>query len=782
MFRKAFPIALLLWSVLWSIVLLPGRAASQTCTTTIPGGVVVGETWTTAGSPYCVTGDITVSLLTIEPGVQVLVDGPFKIEVLTTITAIGTAAEPILFSAKDPADTENLWHGLKFQSTPAGSNLTHCIIEHSSDSGLSLINSSPILKNIILRNNSTTDTGGGLDAVIDEGDLVLQDCTVTDNTSGSHGGGINAIMGTGSLRLSRCVVSNNTANISNASRNAVGGGIRVNGNSEFTNCQIMGNTSFSNCTSNFCGSVGRGGGLYSALGHASLRNCMIQDNLARAIESESTGLGKATSRGGGIYLDSGSLGLHNSIVSCNSTTAAGNSTSTEGSGIYVSAGTADIDHVTVARNNNHGLRRAGGVVAITNSIFYFNNNDGTQISGTVTATYSDIQETPIFPGMGNINFNPAFTGLECAANDLELLPGSPAIDAGDPEADDDACFPPSQGAARNDMGAYGGPLACDFFDTILSVSPSSFHFGSVDVGASSDPKQLTIANVGESNLQIGSITTTDGTEFAIQNDACSEQVILPTASCMLDIVFSPSSLGSQSATLVIPSNDMRTPVFGTPLHGIGGPLMCDDDSGELNILSTSASPGATATVVVEINTAPHEVAAFGFEVMYDAAQLTFDEFSRGDLTTDFNTLNASMPSPGVVRVGGFEPEAGTIAAGSSGSVVVLNFSVDHNVPFQDALPVSLQNLVDDVATFSISDGCVITGCPHDCDVNRDGGITPQDALLAFRYFLRLADPPLDVCQQDHADVVEPVDPGEGVTSEDALCCFNRFLGLPSCLD
>ena len=49
--------------------------AEVVCATLIPGGSVAGATWNLAGSPYCVTGNLVVSLLTIQPGVRVYVDG-----------------------------------------------------------------------------------------------------------------------------------------------------------------------------------------------------------------------------------------------------------------------------------------------------------------------------------------------------------------------------------------------------------------------------------------------------------------------------------------------------------------------------------------------------------------------------------------------------------------------------------------------------------------------------------------------------------------------------------
>jgi len=58
------------------------------------------------------------------------------------------------------------------------------------------------------------------------------------------------------------------------------------------------------------------------------------------------------------------------------------------------------------------------------------------------------------------------------------------------------------------------------------------------------------------------------------------------------------------------------------------------------------------------------------------------------------------------------------------------------------------------------------------DLNRDGSVSPADALSAFRCYLGLATCP------DCADV----DRNGSVTPADALCIFKRYLGLASCLD
>ena len=63
----------------------------------------------------------------------------------------------------------------------------------------------------------------------------------------------------------------------------------------------------------------------------------------------------------------------------------------------------------------------------------------------------------------NILSDPQFV----AAEDFHLATNSPCIDAGAPDwAYTDMCFPPSQGSDFPDMGAYGGPDACNWLDEV----------------------------------------------------------------------------------------------------------------------------------------------------------------------------------------------------------------------------------------------------------------------------------------------------------------------------
>ncbi len=100
-------------------------------------GSLTTRTLTRAGSPYKVTGNLTVpagNRLTIEPGVSLVFMGRFKLAVYGRITAQGTAANPIVFTADNRTTG---WTGLRLAATSdAGSDfLERCIFEYGNKDG-----------------------------------------------------------------------------------------------------------------------------------------------------------------------------------------------------------------------------------------------------------------------------------------------------------------------------------------------------------------------------------------------------------------------------------------------------------------------------------------------------------------------------------------------------------------------------------------------------------------------------------------------------------------------
>ncbi|UJR87191.1 DUF4215 domain-containing protein [Sandaracinus amylolyticus] len=134
--RRATSFALLLGS-LW---LVTAHASAQT---TIPGGNIINQTWTPAGSPYRVNGDIIVpagSTLTIQPGVVIEAstsDGlgsgsdvnEVEIIVRGSLRAVGSAAQPITIRSTGTGASQ--WWGISVESGATEAIFQHVTIEEA---------------------------------------------------------------------------------------------------------------------------------------------------------------------------------------------------------------------------------------------------------------------------------------------------------------------------------------------------------------------------------------------------------------------------------------------------------------------------------------------------------------------------------------------------------------------------------------------------------------------------------------------------------------------------
>src|SRR5262249_31250597 len=112
-------------------------SASAATSTTITGGNVINQTWSPAGSPYIIQGDITVpsgALLNIQPGVDVqfattdgmaaeLDTGRVELTVKGTLNALGSAALPITLHVPGSSSTTG-WYGVVVSSSAAAANLS----------------------------------------------------------------------------------------------------------------------------------------------------------------------------------------------------------------------------------------------------------------------------------------------------------------------------------------------------------------------------------------------------------------------------------------------------------------------------------------------------------------------------------------------------------------------------------------------------------------------------------------------------------------------------------
>ncbi|UCG11920.1 MAG: hypothetical protein JSU72_15585 [Deltaproteobacteria bacterium] len=203
----------------------------------------------------------------------------------------------------------------------------------------------------------------------------------------------------------------------------------------------------------------------------------------------------------------------------------------------------------------------------------------------------------------------------------------------------------------------------------------------------------------------------------------------------------------------------------------------EDNTGSLDIPGKVAPPGGTVTIPVRIQDAPEKVSALGFDVLFDPKVLTFEgAYFTGTLLDDFDHKDVIELADGRLRVAGFTT-SNAIAMGTTGNVVYLTFGANYQECTASTL--DLADLVDHIAGWSASGGHLLGGCGCDGDVNRDGSITPLDALSAFEKYLSICPTTSGIpCEEVCCDVTGEKE----CTPLDALCMFKKYLELPGCLD
>lgn len=430
-------------------------AAIEVC-----GTIDNGARWSIEDSPVVVTCDLSVAGLTIDPGVEVQIAGEFQINVSGLIHALGTREQPVIF--KPTEDNLTGWVGFYFEDATPGSEFVWSEIEGATSSGAHLVRSTPTFDHVTFRNNSAT-LGGAIRVELLSGDLQINDCRFVDNFASSAGGAIYATGPTGAgdatLEVTGSVFQNNNAGTTSTRANTAGGGIYVNGNSRIQRSAFIENEVRAYTIFVQPGRFTRGGAIYAAGGFHDVTATTFIANACR-MGSHSQTPDPSRTHGGALHLASGELTLSNSLLALNSLLP-GRNPDRRGAGIYIAGGMASIVNTTLADNSHHAVYRNSGQVDILNSILFFNNGSGTQIAGTVMATYSDIQNG--FDGEGNISLNPIFN------EQFAIVPPSPAIDAGNPSPQYNDLIPPGLGTVRNDMGHLGGPFA--IFSALANAGP-----------------------------------------------------------------------------------------------------------------------------------------------------------------------------------------------------------------------------------------------------------------------------------------------------------------------
>lgn len=90
----------------------------------------------------------------------------------------------------------------------------------------------------------------------------------------------------------------------------------------------------------------------------------------------------------------------------------------------------------------------------------------------------------------------------------------------------------------------------------VAASPAELHFPSLQLGSSSPPLSVSVSNDGSGAAGIGtaSITGPNASDFSITSDTCSKTTLAAFSGCAISVAFNPTALGTDAATLEIPSD------------------------------------------------------------------------------------------------------------------------------------------------------------------------------------------------------------------------------------
>ncbi len=294
--------------------------------------------------------DVTVekgATLTIKPGVKVIFNGPYVLNVQGTLKANGAVNDTIRFVLSDTITFNqtvyaNAWRGIKLDPEEGQdtSELRFCEIRNSKDRGIELdYYSRAVITNCNIHHNLSDNYEQGAGIYNYSDFSVIENNYIHHNKSAYDGGGI--YIGNIGSKIKNNIISYNTANS--------GGGICT---SYSGKCSIIeGNTIENNQAT-----TSTGGGIYSGAGDT-IKNNIIRNNYSQSagggiegykvcyiinnlIEGNKCG---SSCYGGGIYLAAGSFNVINNVIINNYASAGG-------SGLFLSSAGGLLANNTICKN------------------------------------------------------------------------------------------------------------------------------------------------------------------------------------------------------------------------------------------------------------------------------------------------------------------------------------------------------------------------------------------------------------------------------------------------
>ncbi|MFZ5629191.1 MAG: beta strand repeat-containing protein [Spirochaetota bacterium] len=336
-------------------------AVPSGCTTSV-AGTVTSETWTPAQSPYCVTGNVSITgTLTISAGTIVLVNPTFSITVASggSLIAQGTQSAQVVFTSANASPTPGNWGGIIFATGAVGSTITsdnyssgsllqYALVEYAGP-GITTAESL-YLDNCTIQNNRTTTTNGaGISANQAAGkQIVMRNTLILNNTVATtlYGGGLYATQR--AAIYSSKFFNNSVAHVANFLR---GGAAYLAGDANLITSSQFFNNSLSSAQSNH-----QGGALYIVGDFNVMTGNTFQGNFISLTN---------TAHGAAAYLLSNNNNVINNIFSGNTATAV--TAGSFGGALVINGFGNTLTRNTFSGNTSTGSNSSGGALTFGNN-------------------------------------------------------------------------------------------------------------------------------------------------------------------------------------------------------------------------------------------------------------------------------------------------------------------------------------------------------------------------------------------------------------------------------
>ena len=112
------------------------------------------------------------------------------------------------------------------------------------------------------------------------------------------------------------------------------------------------------------------------------------------------------------------------------------------------------------------------------------------------------------------------------------------------------------------------PLTATEINPQVSLSSYQLNFGTQKVGKASGTKTVTLTNTGNTPLSLGSVKITGNFAIAPGTTCASGSTVAASASCVINVTFTPSSKGTRAGGLQIQDNALISPQL-VILSGVG---------------------------------------------------------------------------------------------------------------------------------------------------------------------------------------------------------------------